>query len=516
MRGLPHRFRTLRWRLTLSYFVAAFVALMSLEGVFVVLPTLFAVNAPLRPTPVLQGLKLMAPQVSPFLAQTPPNGSALAAWLHADTVPVAYIQTGVLTDNARTFSVIAGENATLIVLAADGRVVASAVPTSSDVGRIAGIQNLPEARAAIADALRGRTDAAELLRSTPDARTVAAAPIRDASGRMLGALFLGADLPALRSAAIKSSLITLIFSVIPFALIASIFGTVFGLLTARQLTRRLNRLTAAADAWSQGDFGAVARDPSEDELGQLARDLNRMAEQIQALLADRQELAVLEERNRLARDLHDSVKQQIFAASMQLAAARALVRRDPEAAEARLGDIERMVGEAQRELTALILQLRPAGLAHKGLAPALREYCGEWARRTGIAAEVRARGEQPAPLEVEQALFRVAQEALANVAKHSGATSVEVRLSWDMGALDLAVDDDGSGFDAVAADGKGVGLSSMRERIEAVGGVLSVGGVPGGPGTRVRACVPLAAATASTTSTTSGGMGVSKRGAARA
>ncbi|HLJ82372.1 MAG TPA: sensor histidine kinase [Ktedonobacterales bacterium] len=493
MSRLPKRFRTLRWRLTLSFFVAAFVAMMSLESVFVIVPTLFAGSIPLRPVALLQGLEQTAPQLSAYVAQTPPDRAGLAGWLRADTTPVANIPSGVAIDTGRTIAVLPGQNAAVTVMGTNRQALLSATPAASDVGNLGGIQNTPEARAVIAAALGGRTDDADALRSTPDGRTVVAAPIRDTSGQVRGALFLGADLPALRGAAMRASIASLLLSIIPFAFIAGVLGTLFGLLTARQFTRRLRGLTAAAQSWSKGEFGVAARDPSEDELGQLAHDLNRMAEQIQALLATRQELAVVEERNRLARDLHDSVKQQMFAASMQVAAARALVRRDPAAAEARLSNVERMVNEAQRELTALILELRPAALASKGLAPALREYCDEWARRVGIAVDVRVRGERPAPLEVEQALFRVAQEALANVAKHSGATRAEVQLTWEPSALVLTITDNGAGFDAVAVDGKGVGLASMRERIEAVGGALSIGGVAGEPGTRVEACVPLAA-----------------------
>src|SRR5258705_3404515 len=136
-----------------------------------------------------------------------------------------------------------------------------------------------------------------------------------------------------------------------------------------------------------------------------------MAEQIQTLLAAREELAVVDERTRLARDLQDSVRQQVFGASMQVPAARALMRSDPATAEARLDDVERLVAEAQRELTGLIRELRPVALADKGLVPALRPYCTDWARGTGIAAEGRALGERPAPLEIEQALVRVAQAA---------------------------------------------------------------------------------------------------------
>jgi signal transduction histidine kinase len=117
----------------------------------------------------------------------------------------------------------------------------------------------------------------------------------------------------------------------------------------------------------------AVHDPSGDELGQLARRLNGMAEQVQNLLAVRQELAVIEERHRLARDLHDSVKQQIFAMAMQVAAARTLMDNNSDAARVRLTEAERLVKQAQQELTALIRELRPAALGDKGLVVALRE-----------------------------------------------------------------------------------------------------------------------------------------------
>jgi NarL family two-component system sensor histidine kinase LiaS len=178
---------------------------------------------------------------------------------------------------------------------------------------------------------------------------------------------------------------------------------------------------------------------------------------------------------------------------MQVAAARNLMRGDPDAAESRLAEAERLVGEAQRELTSLILELRPAALEGRGLAPALREYCADWAHQTGIAAEMRAQGERETPLPIEQALFRVAQEALANVARHSGATAVDVQLTWTTKTLTMAIADNGRGFETKAARGKGVGLGSMRERVEALGGDLRLDSHRAGGGARILARVPLAA-----------------------
>ncbi|MGZ3603258.1 MAG: HAMP domain-containing sensor histidine kinase, partial [Ktedonobacterales bacterium] len=274
--------------------------------------------------------------------------------------------------------------------------------------------------------------------------------------------------------------------------LAAVIGMLTGAVISGGLTQRLRRIARAADAWSRGEFGVVARDGSRDEVGQLARDLNLLAEQLQMFLSTRQALAVVEERNRLARELHDSVKQHVFANAMLVRAARKLSVRDPEKATVYLEEAEQLAGQTQQELVELIRALRPAAIADKGLAVVLREYADSWARRMGIAVEVRIQGERETPLDVEEAIFRVAEEALSNVARHSGARMVELRLVWEAERLRLIVRDDGMGFDAARAEGKGLGLTSMRERMEALNGALHI--VSAADGTRVEACVPLAAA----------------------
>jgi two-component system, NarL family, sensor histidine kinase LiaS len=248
-------------------------------------------------------------------------------------------------------------------------------------------------------------------------------------------------------------------------------------------------LARAAQAWSRGDFSVTTKDRSKDELGQLSRELNNMAAHLENLIEARQELATLEARNRFARDLHDSVKQQVFATSLQVAAARALIERDTEAAEAHLTQADELVRQAQKELNVLIHEMRPAALEGKGLADALREYVRDWSQRAEIPAGVHVRGKREVPLEVEQALFRVAQEALANVAKHSGAENVEVDLIYNAESLMLRITDDGSGFDP-ASPGEGFGLQSMHERLVRLGGRVNVESAPG-KGTRIECVCPL-------------------------
>jgi signal transduction histidine kinase len=185
------------------------------------------------------------------------------------------------------------------------------------------------------------------------------------------------------------------------------------------------------------------------------------------------DLAVAEERNRLARDLHDSVKQQIFATTMQLGAARVLLQRNPHPVQAHVVEAEQLAQQAGAELSLLIHELRPVALGDKGLAAALHAYSTDWSRQTGIAAAVEARGEHPLPPATEHALLRVVQEALANVARHSHATTVTIDLTYADDAVTLLMTDNGQGFDSTTAS-KGVGLNSMRERVEALGGRVQV------------------------------------------
>jgi signal transduction histidine kinase len=278
-----------------------------------------------------------------------------------------------------------------------------------------------------------------------------------------------------------------------FVVLATVIGTVTGVMFARHLTGRFGRIRKAADSWSRGDFTEMIQDPTADELGQLARDLNRMAELLQSLVASREELVAIEERQRLARDLHDSVKQDVYATTLLVGAARAHLPPDLLPAQTYLGEAEALAEQTRSELTALIRALRPAQLAGKGLAAVLRELSTEWAKRTGIGIAVQVAGEQVSSLEVEEALYRVAQEALANVARHSRAQSAALQLAYTVSSLRLVIADDGQGFDPESVSGDGVGLATMRERIQAHGGTLRVISSASN-GTVIEASVPVGVA----------------------
>ena len=251
-------------------------------------------------------------------------------------------------------------------------------------------------------------------------------------------------------------------------------GAVFGWLASRGLRKRLVKLSTASQAWSRGDFTVSPRDKSGDEIGELTRNLNSMAEQLETLLNTRDELARVEERNRLARDLHDTVKQQTYAARMQLTAAKNLLTTNPSTAAEHIESALQLNRETQQELKLIIDELRPAALQGKGLAQALAEYTARWQEHTGIKVENTLNGERPLSLDVEQVLYRIAQESLSNVARHAEADSVTLSLNLTPEQVTLSIADNGRGFEPNAVSNNSLGLAGMRQRLAEIGGTLTI------------------------------------------
>ena len=211
--------------------------------------------------------------------------------------------------------------------------------------------------------------------------------------------------------------------------------------------------------------------------------------EMEKLFERTKELAVVEERNRLARDLHDSAKQKAFAALAQLGAVNANM--DGPLARKHLLEAENLVAEVIQELTFLIQEMYPVALMENGLAATVREYVYEWGSRNEAQADVTIDSPRHLKLKVEQAVYRVIQEALANVARHSRARHVHVELQYGPDRLDACVSDDGCGFD-LEARMAGVGIRSIRERMRSIGGQVTFE-TESGCGTRVRLTVPLEA-----------------------
>lgn len=209
------------------------------------------------------------------------------------------------------------------------------------------------------------------------------------------------------------------------------------------------------------------------------------------LLEEARGKAALEERQRLARELHDSVSQALYGIAMSARAAQIAVKRDPQGVTIPVDYILSLAEGAITEMRALIFELRPETLLEEGLVVLLTKHAAAVRARHALNVDVQFGEEPDVPLAVKEALYRIAQEALHNVVKHAQARRVSMRLAQEDGAWVLEVDDDGLGFDVNASFPGHLGQQSMRERASALGGLVTVDSRPG-RGTRVRARVPAA------------------------
>jgi len=208
----------------------------------------------------------------------------------------------------------------------------------------------------------------------------------------------------------------------------------------------------------------------------LLADLQLANQKLQAYADQVQELAAASERNRLARELHDSVTQIIFGLTLSAQAARILIDRDPRRAAAELDHLQVLAQNALAEMRALVQELHPHPATEVGLAPALRRLAAERRSNDGLTVDLQLKGERRLPENIEGELFRVVQEALNNVVKHAHTDKAVVKLDLeDPVHVFMDIEDDGVGFDpdrARSLPGH-LGLTSMQERVHALGGVLT-------------------------------------------
>ena len=488
-------FRQLRWKLTLSYTavtVGALLVIVIVAGYLMfsaVLVPLDVLDGVLSPRAWIEVVSRNAPEKWQYLlSQDPIDTELLAAVLEDGDLQVTYFdlfRVGDLQVRLRTAA-----QGSVLMVDPDGILLATSSPSlvsSGAIGKPLDTGILPGLEGPLATALSGEVDPDQLFVTIePNERFYFAIPYLDeATQDVLGvAVIYFQSLPA-QDDVLSNTLALLSRSVVVLLLAAGLVGALFGALTARGMVNRLNRVSQVTDAWSQGDFSEFIEDPAGDEISQLAQRLNRMAEQLQTLLRRRQAMAISEERNRLARDLHDSAKQQALAASFQLGTALTLFDRDPEAARSHLKEAEGLVDSVRKELTDLILELRPPTMNGQDLPDLLNEHVIEWAHQNDIQVDITVKGYEKLSLELEQTLFRIAQEALANVARHSSAGAVAVALIYEDGSVTVSISDDGCGFDT-ERQYAGMGLDSMRERAAAVNGEFRIESAPDA-GTKVSA-----------------------------
>jgi len=281
-------------------------------------------------------------------------------------------------------------------------------------------------------------------------------------------------------------------------LITTVLVSIVGITAAASLTwvltRPILRLAQAAQAVGRGDLAQRVPRWANDEIGDLAESFNNMTEslaQAEEERAGREQLraryvsgviaAQEEERKRIARELHDGTSQSL---TSLLVGMKALSDEcNSPAIRQRAEDLRGVAGRTLDEVHNLALQLRPSVLDDLGLPAALERYVNDCTQRYNLQIDLAVHGfnEQRLPAEVETALYRIAQESLANVARHAQATTASILIERRNGSVRAIIEDDGRGFDPVTA-GKAerrLGLYGIRERAELLGGTLTIESTPG-------------------------------------
>lgn len=295
-----------------------------------------------------------------------------------------------------------------------------------------------------------------------------------------------------------------IFPIVSIVLFVLLLGGMMGYLMMTRHKRRLEQLQDSILYWERGTLSQPVPDLGEDEIGRLADQMGRIrgkwqaqVDSLQRLSADNAELAqkarfsaVIEERQRLARDLHDAVSQQLFAIAMTATALARTMATAPEKSPRQVALIEEMAAAAQAEMRALLLHLRPIHLEGKSLRQGLLELLSDLNER--VPMEIISEIEDCNSLSrgIEDHLFRIVQEAISNTLRHAQAKQLHVRLFGSDDLVRLSVRDDGIGFDMSESKQSSIGLHSMQERVNEIGGTMQLLSAPG-KGTRIEIRIPV-------------------------
>ncbi|MEI7025130.1 sensor histidine kinase [Paenibacillus sp. y28] len=286
--------------------------------------------------------------------------------------------------------------------------------------------------------------------------------------------------------------------------LALAFGAAYGFLYSSRIKRRLEELHDRMLLLEKGSLPRQAPPLGDDEIGRLSEQLGRIQvkweEQVGSLqrlstsnaeLAEKARVsAIVEERQRLARELHDAVSQQLFAISMTATAVGRTLEKDFDKAKRQIELIEEMSSVAQSEMRALLLHLRPVHLEGKRLSQGLGELLQELQVKVPFEISWEMDETIRLPKGIEDHLFRIVQESLSNALRHSKADKIELRLQHPEDSVRLTIRDNGVGFDLEEKKHTSYGLVSMQERVNEIGGTIQMITAPG-KGTRIEIRVPI-------------------------
>ncbi|WP_227521519.1 MULTISPECIES: sensor histidine kinase [Bacillus] len=268
--------------------------------------------------------------------------------------------------------------------------------------------------------------------------------------------------------------------------------------------KRLEDISTFIATLSRGKFSETIQVREQDELGRLTEDINQLAQKIQNQVHSLQKLAeeknllakkahsaaTMEERQRLARDLHDSVSQQLFALSIMSSAVIRIFDSKPEIAKRQIQDIASIAAKAQAEMRALLLHLRPVSLTNETLCRAIEQLIEELERKTPITFHRNIETLNTLSNATEDHLFRIIQEALANILRHADASEVDIEIHEKNDYVYIFISDNGIGFELNQQKLASYGLQTMRERCEEIGGTFEIKSKQG-EGTHIEIHIPV-------------------------
>jgi two-component system, NarL family, sensor histidine kinase LiaS len=282
-----------------------------------------------------------------------------------------------------------------------------------------------------------------------------------------------------------------IFLFIGLYIVIAFFVSVYvGFRSSGDLKQKLDYLSVLITQYANGNYQSRIYINEGDELNRVGNELNELGEKLQNQVKSLQRLAdenaelaksahksaVIEERQRIARDLHDAVSQQLFALAMMSEAAIRQLDKNPDLAKEQMIEVASAANQAQTEMRALLLHLRPVHLSGDPLPKGIKMLVSELQQKSQINFQVTIDDTLKLPEVTEEHVFRIVQESLSNILRHAYATEVKIEASKRGKELFLHIADNGKGFDFSQDQAKktSYGLKTMKERSEELGGTFTI------------------------------------------
>ncbi|MDC3417260.1 sensor histidine kinase [Aquibacillus salsiterrae] len=294
--------------------------------------------------------------------------------------------------------------------------------------------------------------------------------------------------------------------IILYVVVAFLFSFYIGFKSSGDMKERLDYLSVLIAQLARGNYSSRVYDNADDEIARIGSELNELGEKMQGQVKSLQRLAdekaeyaktagkaaTIEERQRLARDLHDAVSQQLFALTMMSQACLRLLDRSPDKAREQMEDIAEAALKAQTEMRALLLHLRPIDLSGEPLREGIENLVEELKQKCHIDFHLDLQEVEGMSESTAEHLFRIIQESLSNTMRHADATEVNVEFAKRNKEFFVHIADNGKGFDMGTYQQKkaSYGLKTMRERTEEIGGTFAIRSKQG-EGTHIDIRIPL-------------------------